>query len=191
MNLFEDYVNFKQDKEQLINSLVDNNSDILARFRHVFAVVDFYNEQNEVNIKLDESEENIFQTGFEYIFDRLNLIELISTKIFKNNYEEMEQYSKTISLILYVNDFKDEVYNIDESNTTAIAELSQYEESILKILETKQNATDVEIGLLNELSIKVFDELGEEYYGLNEIFYDIALELGIIDEDYDSIDIGL
>ncbi|MFI3329000.1 MAG: hypothetical protein R3Y05_00785 [bacterium] len=192
MDFYQDYINFKEDKEQIINFLIENNSNLLSRFKHVLAVIDFYSEQHISNITLDHDEENIFQTGFEYIFDRLTLLELMGARIFNNDFNEMEKFSRTINLVLYTNDFKDEVLNIDENNETSIAELSQYEETILKILESKQHATDVEIGLLNELSIKIFDELGEEYYGLNEIFYDIALELGIIDEDDDdTIDVGL
>lgn len=191
MDFYKDYLSFKEDKYELINFLVKKNSNIIARFKHVLAVIDFLYEQHCENIKLDSNEENIFQTGFNYVFDRFELIELMLKKIFNSNLEEMEQFSTTINLVLYVNDFKDEVMNIDEENKNAISEFSLYEEKILKILENKEHAQDVEFALLNDISLKIFDEIGEDYYGINEIFYDIALELGIVDEDEHGVDIGL
>lgn len=192
MNFYEDYLAFKEDKYELIKFLVNNNSNTIVRFKHVLAVIDFIYERHCSDVKIDADEENIFQTGYNYIFERFNLIELMLTKIFDNNLEEMELYSKTINIILYINDFKDEVLNLDEDNKTEIDNLNEFEESILLLLENKEHATDVEFGLLNELSMKVFDDLGEEYYGLNEIFYDIALEYGIIDEDdVEEMEIGL
>lgn len=192
MNFYEDYLAFKEDKYELIKFLVNNNSNTIVRFKHVLAVIDFIYERHCSEVKIDADEENIFQIGYNYIFERFNLIELMLSKIFNNNLEEMELYSKTINIILYINDFKDEVLNLDEDNKTEIDNLNEFEESILLLLENKEHATDVEFGLLNELSMKVFDDLGEEYYGINEIFYDIALEYGIIDEDdVEEMEIGL
>lgn len=192
MDFYNDYLNFKEEKYELIEFLVNSNSNIIVRFKHVLAVIDFIYERHCAEVKLNTEDENIFQTGFNYVFDRFNLIELMLSKIFNNNKEEMELFSKTINIILYVNDFKDEVENFDRDTKEQLDDLSQYEESILSLLEHKEHATDVEFGLLNDLSLKVFDDLGEEYYGINEIFYDIALELGIIDEDvYEGIDVGI
>lgn len=191
MDYYKDYLGFKEDKYDLIEFLASNNSNIIIRFKHVLAVVDYLYDKHCEGVKLDANEETIFVTGFNYVFERFSLIDLISSKIFKNNFEEMEIYSKTINLILYVNDFKDEVYNINEDNKQAISKFSDYEDKILKLLESKEHASDVDFALLDDLSINIFDELGEEYYGINEIFYDIALEMKIIDEDLEEMDLGI
>ncbi len=183
MDFYQDYLSFKEDKYKLIEFLVVNNSNILIRFKHVLAVVDYLYEKHCTGTTLDNVEDNIFQTGYNYVFERFNLIELILKKIFNDNLDEMEEFSKTINLVLYVNDFKDEVLNLSEDNKKAQNEFSIYEDKILKLLENKEHATDIDFALLDDISIKIFDELGEEYYGINEIFYDIALEFGIIDED--------
>ncbi|MFI3251965.1 MAG: hypothetical protein R3Y60_02365 [bacterium] len=183
MNFYDDYLAFKEDKYELIEYLISNNSNIIIRFKHVLAVIDFIYERHCSNVRLTKDEEDIFQIGFNYIFDRFNLIELMLNKIFNDDKEQLEEFSRTINLILYVNDFKDEITNLDENNKKDLDEFSQYEETILELLENKEHATDVEFGLLNDISMRIFDELGEEYYGINEIFYDIALEYGIIDED--------
>ncbi len=189
--MFKDYLSFKENKYELINFLVKKDSNIIIRFKHVLAVIDFLYEKHCENITLDTNEENIFDTGYAYVFERFELIELMLKKIFNNNLDEMEKFSITINLVLYVNYFKDEVINLDEDNKKAIMEFSQYEEKIIKLLENKQHASDVDFALLDDISLRVFEELGEEYYGINEIFYDIALELGIIDEDEDGLDIGI
>ncbi len=192
MNCYNDYLSFKEDKYELIDFLASTNSNIIIRFKHVLAIVDYLYESHCSNVKLSKDEEDIFQIGFNYIFDRFNLIDLILTKIFNNNKEEMEKFSKTINLILYTNDFKDEIMLLEGDYKNQINEFSQYEETILELLENKEHATDVQFGLLNDISMRVFDEIEIEYYGINEVFYDIALEMGIIDEDQDEgIDVGL
>lgn len=188
MDIYNDYLAFKEDKYELLEFLASKESNIIARFKHVIIVVDFIYEKHCSNIKLSNDEEDIITVGYEYIFSRMNLIDLMLTKIFNNNKDEMEKFSKTISLILYVNDFIDEVTIKDENNKESLDKLSQYEDKILKLLEKKEHATDVEFCMLNDISIDIFDELNIEYYGLNEIFYDIALELGLIDEDESELE---
>lgn len=191
MDFYQDYLSFKEDKYELIEFLVKNDSNIISRFKHVLAVVDFLYEKHCDDNSTDATEENIFQAGYNYVFERFNLIELMLKKTFNDDLEEMESFAKTINLILYVNDFKDEVSNIDDSNENAINEFSQYEDKILSILENKEHAKDADFALLDDISIRVFETIGEDYYGINEIFYDIALELGIIDEDDYGVDVGL
>ena len=46
--------------------------------------------------------------------------------------------------------------------------------------------------LVDDISLQVFDGLGIDYYGITDIFYDVAIELGLIEEDdedyYDIFD---
>ncbi len=191
MDFYNDYLNFKEDKYELLEFFINNDSNTIIRFKHVIAVIDFIYERHCANINITPDEENIFIMGFDYVFERVNTIELMLSKIFNDDKDEMEKYSKTINLILYVNDFKDEIEH-EEKNKRFVDEFSQFENRVLSLLENKEHATDVEFGLLNDMSMRIFDEIGEEYYGLNEIFYDIALEFGILDEDdYEGQDIGL
>ncbi len=192
MDFYEDYQGFKNDNEVLINDLVKTKSPIIARFKHVFAVVDYLYAKHK-DLKDNESDEDlIFQTGYSYVFDRFNTIDLIYTKIFDKNFNEMNKYAKTINLLLYTIDFQDEIKSIDENNTTEYNSLVAFEDLILKKLEGKEHADDIFFGMLNDISTKAFSNLDVEYYGLNEIFYDIALELEIIDEiDDEGIDVLL
>ncbi len=192
MDFYEDYQGFKNDNEVLINDLVKTKSPIIARFKHVLAVVDYLYAKHK-DLKDNESDEDlIFQTGYSYVFDRFNTIDLIYTKIFDKNFNEMNKYAKTINLLLYTIDFQDEIKSIDENNTTEYNSLVAFEDLILKKLEGKEHADDIFFGMLNDISTKAFSNLDVEYYGLNEIFYDIALELEIIDEiDDEGIDVLL
>lgn len=187
MNLYQDYLCFKEDKQELINFFIENDSNIIVRFKHVLAIIDFLYDKYCDNSTLDSNEELIFETGYTYVFDRFNIIELLLNKTFNKDLEELEKFSKTINLVLYVNDFKDEVLNIDDTNKSAIDEFSQYEDKILSLLENKEHATDIDFALLDDISVRVFSEMNTDFYGINEIFYDIGLKLEIIDEDdYDG-----
>ncbi len=187
MNIFDDYLSFKEDNLELIEFLIQNNSNIISRFKHVLAVVDYLHDQQSSIVKIEEDEEVIFTTGYEYIFRRFNFIQLVLEKVFNKDYIEMESFSKTINLLLYIHDFKEDIEVVDEGNTS----FNKFEDSILKLLESKSNVEDAHFVMLDELSTKVFEDLKKDYYGINEIFYDIALEYALIDEDDVEINLGV
>ncbi len=187
MNYYNDYNSFKKDNSELLNYLFNNNSDIIVRFKHVFIVLDYLHAKY-VNNNTDTVEErDIFQAGYAYVFDRINTVDLIATKTFSNDFEELDEFSKAVNLLLYTLDFQDEVKSIDPNNVNEYQQLVDFEEKVLGLIESKTEIEDGYFAVLDDLTINIFDKLDKEYYGLNEIFYDIALELKIIDEE-DEID---
>ena len=70
-NQYLDYASFKKRNEKLINYLVTKNSKIIARFRYVLMVVDYLFDQVVFEKKtLSLEEEECFEVGYQYIFDR-------------------------------------------------------------------------------------------------------------------------
>ncbi|MGM9971523.1 MAG: hypothetical protein ACI35W_03880 [Anaeroplasmataceae bacterium] len=187
MDLITDYGNWKFENYELIDTLIKNNSNIIRRFPHVLIVVDhFYNLVTHKNYTLSKDEEVIFETGFNYVFEHFNTINLILTKYFNNNINEMERISKTINLLLYTNDFERELENKEKEDLTAIKKLNDFEQRVLKYIEQRLEAPDEMFALLNDITSSIFDE----YYGINEIMYDISVELGLApDEDEDEYNI--
>lgn len=188
MDMITDYGNWKFENYTLIDTLIKKNSNIIKRFPHVLLIVDhYYNLVTHDNYKLNNNEELIFSTGFNYVFEHFNTINLILTKYFNNNIDEMEKISKTINLLLYVNDFERELENQENNDLTAQKKLSDFEERVLRYIEAKLEAPDEMFALLNDITSTIFDE----YYGVNEIIYDICQELGLTpDEDDEGFNIG-
>ena len=190
-NQYLDYASFKKTNEKLIDYLVKKNSKIIARFRYVLMVVDYlFDKVVFQKEKLSIEEEECFEVGYQYVFDRFNTITLIAEHVFNNNYDAMEHYAKSINLLLYIIDFEDEVDSLDGDHKKEHMKFADLEDNVMQMIENKVQVPDEYFALVDDISLAVFDGLGIDYYGITDIFYDIAIELGLIeenDEDYYDI----
>lgn len=176
--IFDDYLSWKKENYELISALVKNKSKTIQRFSPVIAVVDYLSEMKEKE-NLSEDEELIFSSGFDYIYDQFQIIETLLENNFNNDIKEMEKYGQTINLLLYANDFKAELknYNIaDKKLTELIDKLYEY-------LDEKENAPDEYFQVLNDITSSIFEKNDIELQTIDQIFYEIALEYNIYDED--------
>ena len=192
-NQYLDYASWKKTNEKLINYLVSKNSKIIARFRYVLMVVDYLFDQVAFEKKtLSIEEEECFEVGYQYLFDRFNTITLIAEHVFNNNYDAMEHFAKSINLLLYIIDFEDEIDSLDGEHKTEHEKFAELELNVMQMIENKIQVPDEYYALVDDISLAVFDGLGIDYYGITDIFYDVAIELNLIEEDdedyYDIFD---
>lgn len=184
MDIFEDYLSWKYENHELIQALVMKKSKTISRFTHVISVVDYLYDQKQKNA-LTEDEELIFSTGYDYIYDQFQMIGTILDCKFNKNIDEMEKYSKTINLLLYINEFQSEVLN-QESVKEQITELNTLEDKVNKELDNKENAVEEDFILLNDITYKIFEKNGIEVHTVDQIFYDIALEYNLVNDNDDD-----
>lgn len=178
MDIYNDYLSWRFENKDFINKLIDNKSKTIARFNHVIDVVDYlYNKYSKEN-KLDKDLELIFSTGFEYIYDKFLIIETLYEKNFNSNYAELEKCAKTINLLLYINDFQNEALNYDIN----ISSLNKLEHTITNYIDKKENCPDEYFQVLNDILDDIFEKNNIEITTTEQIFYDIALELNLIEE---------
>ena len=95
----------------------------------------------------------------------------------------MEKYSKTINLLLYINEFQSEALEYENIDITPLDDL---EDKVNKCLDKKENAPDEYFQILNEVNESIFEKNNIEVHTMDQIFYEIAIEYGIYKEnDYD------
>lgn len=182
MDIYTDYANWKFEKYELISTLIKNKSKAISRFTSVIAVVDFLYDKFVKEKKLDEDLELIFSTGFDYIYDEFMMIETLLQNKFNNDYKELEKYSKTINLLLYINDFQNEALNYKEG-TFNLKPLDELNDKVMNYIDTGENAPDEYFAVLSDITSSMFDNLDEEFHTVDQIYYEIAVELGIYEED--------
>lgn len=183
MSIYEDYEAFKREKKDLINNLVKANSKIINRFAPVFAVVDYLDEEHVVR-SLNEEEETFFSYGFDYIYDQFTYIDAILKNSFNNDILLMEDFQDTVNLLLYIQDFKSEILSCDDPNVKKGMKLFQdLEDKVMKLIEKKEKITEDYYGLLDDISFKVFEANDIEIQTVDQIFYEVAIEYGIYNED--------
>jgi hypothetical protein len=129
---------------------------------------------------LEDYLENIFEHGFDYLHDHFVTISTILQKEYRGNLVGMNENAKTINLLLYVNDFQNELANEDDHKQSDLDKLSDFEQKVLEYIDKHQEVPDEMFGVLDDITFDIFDE---NYKGVNEIMYDVALELNLIEDN--------
>ena len=180
--IFDDYAAWKKENHDLIYSLVNNKSKIIQRFSSVIAVVDYLYDYHLDN-NLSEDEELIFSSGYDYIYDQFQLIETLLENNYNNDVKKMEKFGQTINLLLYINDFKLEIANSGLTGKE-VNQLNELNDKVLyEYIEKNENAPDEYFQVLNDLTSSLFEKNDIEIQTIDQIFYEIAIEYDIYDEN--------
>jgi len=180
-DIYEDYESFKHENYELISTLIKNDSKIISRFSPVLMVVDFLSMEKKKR-KLTEDEEVFFSTGFDYIYDNFHFINTLFEFTFKKDMKEMNKCAKTINLLLYVNEFIDEAKSNNLSDND-IKPLLEFKGKLIETIDKHKNIEDEYFVYLNELVDNLFASNNIELQTIDEIFYEIAVEYGIYDDN--------
>ena len=187
MDIYEEYQSFINEHFELISTLVRQKSKIISRFSHVFLVLDHINNLKTKD-QTDKDLDLIFETAYDYFSVHIDTISNILKDKFNNDMFKMNEIEKTINLLLYIHDFEYEVMNLDGYNQQAYDELLKIEEMTLTLIDNKKVVSDSLFVKLNEVTEELFTG---DYYDVNSILYDIALELGLIEynDPFENMDL--
>lgn len=178
--VYHEYANWKIENYDLLKYLVESNSDLIIRFKHVIDVTDFLYDRLIDDQNYTDDEDQIFETGFYYLFDQIDEIVTLLKSSYKNNIKDLEQRAKDVNLLLSTIDFQNELLGVENFEQKDLEKLVDFEQNILKLLENKQ---EVPINLyeeLDQMTLEIFNKLNLEYFPVNDIFLEIADELGIL-----------
>ena len=186
MDIYTDYEHWKVEHLDLLNTLINNDSDIMKRIINVYNVLEhLYNDLVMHDIDLSEYEEYIFESGFNYLHDHIMTVETLLDSTFNKNILALEKCAKTVNLLLYVNDFEDELLNATDDFSKDMKELEDFEGKILQALEKHQNVEDATFVMLDEITIPMFKRHNLEINPVESIFYEIADTYNLIEEKED------
>lgn len=189
-NQYLDYFSFKKSNEKLLEFLNQKNSFIIARFKYIFLVIDYlYKKRVDDKKELSHEEEEMFEVGYQYLFDRFNTLNLLLEANFNKNFEALEEFSKEINLMFYIEDFVDEVDSIEGNHEKEHDKLYSLEEDVLKHIEEHTHLKDEMVMAIDDKTLAIFDSIGVDYYGVPDIFYDISINMELIDVDDEYLDI--
>lgn len=184
MDVYTDYANWKFENYELINALITLKSKIISRFSHTILVVDYLYDKRCKDGKLDPDFEVIFETGFNYIHDHFMTIQTILKSEYRNNIQEMDKNAKTINLLLYTQDFENELMDKPNYKQEDYKKLSDFEDTVDGYIERHEEVPDELFAVLDDITIELFDS----YNGINEIMYEVALDLDLIKGEGDAED---
>jgi hypothetical protein len=176
---YHEYANWKMENHDLLKYLTENNSDLMIRFKHVLDVTDYLYNKLIDDPNFSEDEDQIFETGFYYLFDQIDKITQL-LKPYQNEFKALEKRAKEINLLLSAIDFQNELATLEDYDDTDMADLIDFEQEITKKIENKEEVEEDMYEKLDRITFEIFNKLDVEYYPINDIFLEIADELGIL-----------
>ncbi|MBN2300773.1 MAG: hypothetical protein JXC31_06285 [Acholeplasmataceae bacterium] len=178
--VYHEYANWKIENYDLLKYLVESNSDLIIRFKHVIDVIDHLYNKLIDDANYSEDEDQIFETGFYYMFDQIEEITGLLKKSYQNNIKNLEQRAKDVNLLLSTIDFQNELLGVENFEQVDMDKLIDFEHDVVKKLENKEEVPMFMFEKLDKMTFEMFQKLNVEYYAINDIFLDIADELGIL-----------
>jgi hypothetical protein len=178
--IYHEYANWKLENHDLLKYLVDSNSDLIIRFKHVIDVIDYLYDKLIDDQSYSDEENHIFETGFYYMFDQVEEILNLLNKSYHNNIKDLELRAKDVNLLLSTIDFQNELLGVENFEQKDMDQLIEFEQEVLKRLENKEEVPIDLFDKLDEYTLSLFQKLDVEYFPINDIFLEIADELGIL-----------
>jgi hypothetical protein len=178
--IYHEYASWKMENHELLKYLVESNSDLIMRFKHVIDVTDFLYDKLVENLAYTDDENHIFETGFYYLFDQIEEITNLLSKAYKNNVQDLEKRARDVNLLLSAIDFQNELLGVENFEQKDMDRLVEFEQSVLEKLEKKEIVPSEMYQHLDTISYEIFNKLNVEYYPIDDIFLEIADELGIL-----------
>ncbi len=178
--VYHEYANWKIENHELLTYLIESNSDLIMRFKHVIDVIDYLYNKLIDDKNYNDDEDHIFETGFYYMFDQIEEITGLLKKSYHNNIQNLEERARDVNLLLSTIDFQNELLGVENFEQVDMDKLIDFEQDIMKKLENKEEVPIFMFEKLDEMTYEMFQKLNVEYYAINDIFLDIADELGIL-----------
>lgn len=179
-SIYHEYANWKLEYNDLIKYLRENDSDLIVRFKHVFDVTDFLYDKLIDDPNFSDEENQIFETGFYYVFDQMDRIQDLLKNTYNDQIEALEKKAKDVNLLLSAVDFQNELLSAESFDQKDLDELMTFEQSIESKIKNKEELPESLFNDLDQLTYRIFQNMDVDYYPINDIFLDIADELGIL-----------
>lgn len=178
--IYHEYASWKLEHIEFINHLRTKESNLMVRFNHVIAVVDHLYDKLVDSMSYTDDEIHIFQTGFFYLADQIDEIKGLLKDYYKEDLSILETKAKEINLLLSVIDFQNELMGVESYDQEDFDKLVAFENDVLEKLKQNEHIPDSMYQDLDEMTYQMFKKMDVDFYSVNDIFYEIADELGIL-----------
>lgn len=188
-DLLKEYLSWNFENNEFYMELKEHEAFLYDRFMPLFEVLDnIYQTATFDETGLSDDMEKIFSVGLEYLHDQMSTCKLYLEKTFKNDMHRFLEYDEMICSVLYIDDVR---YELVENKMTIdenlLDDLLEEAEAII------QGQKKVPKGFQVYVDDKLKTIIGEhkfEFYGIIDIFIDIAETLGVYLYEEKEITLG-
>ena len=174
----KDYHSYVCDSKLWRQAIKENNSVLISRLSDVFKVLDHIINLERLKKNISDELEVIFETGFSYIHEELEIIKIYYNNYFNKSITDLLAYENAINYLLYLEDL-----------TEALSEKGKLTKELKQKLEEIINSLDKKIQNKELIDENVFEDYdffidtnvptGDNIYTTDYIFSLILEEMGI------------
>lgn len=106
MNIYEDYINYMNDCNELIEKLYATNSAVLTVIDDVINITDYIYQLNNNQEKIEDELAEIFEIGFGYLSNTLADLKVYYEEYFNKDIILFNSFASTIVLAIYIEDLR-------------------------------------------------------------------------------------
>ncbi len=188
-HLFDDYANYKLENGYIIEELKQIKSPIYYKLEPVVICLEHFYEKVVNGEDLEIEEINLFEDGYHYIFERTVYLIALHENYFKKDINEMSKYSKSVILLLQIADYEDEIFFDDVENKEVEKTIIGLDEEVIAHIEEGNDAPDELALVVKEKYERALLALDKDEYSVLDIFFQVAEELNILDNDSNSYEV--
>ncbi len=188
-HLFDDYANYKLENGYIIEELKNIKSPIYFKIEPVVICLDYFYEKVLNGHNLDIDEINLFEDGYNYIFERAIYLISLYENYFNNDINLMNKFSKSVILLLQISDYEDEIFFDDIENKDVEETIIGLDQEVIKYIKIGEDAPDALALVVREKYERALLELDRDEYSVIDIFFQVAEELNILDAEYSGYEI--
>lgn len=186
MDIYTDYANWKVENYELLQQLTLGDGIIFQRQIPCYLVLEyFYDIIVNKKRNLTSDEEYIFNTGFEYLYDRLDIIKNILIRDFNNDFLSLNKINKTLNLLLYVEEFIDEFSG--KISNVEIKKIIDFQNEVDDLIIKKENPSDALFLKFSDMIDEIMTKNELEIKPVEEIYFDIALDYDLLETNEEDI----
>lgn len=185
--LFSEYESWKKENDDFYQELQEHETMLHERFYPVYEVMSqIYNQVSKNTLELTEDLKKIFDVGFAFLHDQFETVKMYLETNFKNDFHHFLDYESIVNYLLFIEDVQ---YEMQEKHLEFDAEeIERLLDELSEIIDEHKPIPD-NFGLyIDEKLNQIMGDNEAEFYGIIDIFMDVADTLGIsLYEDEDIV----
>lgn len=189
IEMFKEYLSWVKENENFYLEIKEHNLSLYDRFMPVYEVLThIYSGIENKTMEKDDDLEKIFSVGFEYIHDQFEMCKIYLTTYFHDDFHLFMDYDEVFSILLYIEDvryeFAEKKFKVNEKM------LNDLIDEVESIVQEQKPIPENFMLYVDDVIKSLIGDQAFDFYGIIDIFIDVAETLGLYLYEEEDITIG-
>ena len=188
-DIYNEYLTWVLENQDLYLESKEHELSLYDRFMPIYEVLNFiYAGIKNNTLEQSDDLEKIFSVGFEYLHDQFEMTKIYLSTYFKNDFHQFMEYDEVFSTLLYIEDIR---YELAEKKVKFDEDLlNQLIDEVESIIQEQKSIPENYVLYVDDTIKNLLGDQSFDFYGIIDIFVDVAETLGLYLFDEEDVTIG-